>query len=107
MAISKKKEKAAEENKALDLKWEVTRANDLSKDDQDGCTIAFDIIINDVKIYGCFYREGKDKNGNDYTMISFPSHKGSDGKYYSYAYVKLTDEQVDAISKDIEKVLNA
>lgn len=107
MAISKKAAKAAEEPKALDLTWEVTRAKDMTKEGQDGCTIGFDIVINDVKIYGCFYREGKDKKGNDYSMISFPSHKGSDGKYYNYAYVKLTDEQVDAISKDIEKVLEA
>lgn len=105
MGISKNKK--TEKPEALDLKWEVTRAHDLTKDGEEGCNIAFDWIVNDVKIYGCFYREGKDKNGKDYTLISFPSHKGTDGKYYSYAYVKLTDEQVEAISKDIEKVLNA
>lgn len=104
MAISKKK---AEEAKAVDLVWEIKRAKDMTKDGAEGCTIAFDWVINGITVYGCFYREGKDKNGKDYAMVSFPSHKGNDGKYYNYAYVKLTDDQIEAISKDIEKVLEA
>jgi hypothetical protein len=105
MAVSRKKseDKAAEQ--AQELTIEVTRVHDLTKDGQEGCNIACDLKINGVQIYGCFYREGKDKNGKDYSMVSFPSHKGNDGKYYNYAYVKLTDEDVEKISKDIEKLL--
>lgn len=105
MAVSrnKKTENKAEQAQALTI--EVLRAHDLTKDDQEGCNIAVDLKINGVTIYGCFYREGKDKKGNDYSMISFPSHKGNDGKYYNYAYVKLTDEDVEKISGDIEKLL--
>lgn len=105
MAVSrnKKTEEKAEQAQALTI--EVLRAHDLTKDDQEGCNIAVDLKINGVTIYGCFYREGKDKNGKDYTMVSFPSHQGKDGKYYNYAYVKLTDEDVEKISKDIEKLL--
>lgn len=106
MAVSRNKkteDKAAEQAQALTI--EVLRAHDLTKDDQEGCNIAVDLKINGVTIYGCFYREGKDKNGKDYSMISFPSHQGKDGKYYNYAYVKLTDEDVEKISGDIEKLL--
>ena len=105
MAVSrnKKTEEKAEQAQALNI--EVLRAHDLTKDDQEGCNIAVDLKINGVTIYGCFYREGKDKKGNDYSMVSFPSHQGKDGKYYNYAYVKLTDEDVENISKDIEKLL--
>ena len=108
MAVNRKKSaetenKQAEQAQALTI--EVLRAHDLTKDDQEGCNIAVDLKINGVTIYGCFYREGKDKNGKDYSMISFPSHKGNDGKYYNYAYVKLTDEDVEKISGDIEKFL--
>lgn len=105
MAVSrnKKTEEKAEQAQALVI--EVLRAHDLTKDDQEGCNIAVDLKINGVTIYGCFYREGKDKNGKDYTMVSFPSHQGKDGKYYNYAYVKLTDEDVEKISGDIENLL--
>ena len=105
MAVSrnKKTEEKAEQAQALTI--EVLRAHDLTKDDQEGCNIAVDLKINGVTIYGCFYREGKDKNGKDYQMVSFPSHQGKDGKYYNYAYVKLTDEDVKKISEDIEKLL--
>ncbi len=106
MAVSRnKKTENKETEQAQALTIEVLRAHDLTKDDQEGCNIAVDLKINGVTIYGCFYREGKDKNGKDYQMVSFPSHQGKDGKYYNYAYVKLTDEDVEKISKDIEKLL--
>lgn len=102
--VNTKKKAAAEE---ISLEIKVRRAHDCSKDDQEGCTIAFDADFNGVTIYGCFYREGVDKSGKEYSMVSFPSHKGKDGKYYSYAYIKLNDAQVEFIGKEIEKVLNA
>lgn len=105
MAVSRNKKTEEKTEQAQALVIEVLRAHDLTKDDQEGCNIAVDLKINGVTIYGCFYREGKDKNGKDYSMISFPSHKGNDGKYYNYAYVKLTDEDVEKISGDIEKLL--
>lgn len=106
MAVSRnKKTENKETEQAQALTIEVLRAHDLTKDDQEGCNIAVDLKINGVTIYGCFYREGKDKNGKDYSMVSFPSHQGKDGKYYNYAYVKLTDEDVEKISKDIENLL--
>lgn len=106
MGISRSTNKKTEEVKPLDLTISVTRAKDFTKDDQEGCTIAFDMIVNDVTIYGCYYREGKDKKGNDYSLVSFPSKKSGE-KYFNHAYVRLSPEQVEEIGKQIEKVLEA
>ena len=105
MAISKnKKSEAKEEVKELTIK--VDRAKDFTKEGADGCNIAFDMEVNGVKIYGCWYREGIDKNGKEYAMVSFPSKKDEkSGKYFSHAFVKLSDADVENISKQIEAVM--
>lgn len=59
--------------------------------------IVFDMLVNGVTIYGCRLVEGKKG-----TFVSFPSKKGKDGKYYSHAYVKLTQEDTNFIVKLIE-----
>lgn len=76
----------------------VTRAKEF-KD-----SIAFDMEVNGVSIYGCWYREGT-KNGKDWTMISFPSHKSGDGKYYNYAWFAITEDIKKDIIEQIKKVL--
>ena len=63
-------------------------------------TTFFDVEINGVKIYGCRFVEGK--NGD---FVSFPSYKGSDGKYYSHAYIELDDAMVALIDEQIDKLL--
>ena len=105
MAINKnkKQEVQAEESKALDI--EVKRAKDFTREGVDGCTIAFDMVVNGVTIYGCWYREGKNKKKEDYTMVSFPSRKSDDGQFYNWAYVKLSDTDIENISKQIENLL--
>lgn len=102
MAI-KKKEAAKEAAQALEIK--VNRAKDFTEEGAEGCTISFDMEINGVTIYGCWYREGKDKKGEDYAMVSFPSHKGKDNKYYNWAYVKLSNDDTENISEQIEVLL--
>ena len=85
----KKKEAS---NVTIDAK--VTRANQVND------TVLFDVVINGVTIYGCKVIEGK--NGD---FISFPSHKGKDGKYYNHAWVKLSDDDTAAIVKQVEEML--
>jgi DNA-binding cell septation regulator SpoVG len=85
----KKKE---EVNVKIDAK--VTRANQVEN------TVYFDVVINGVTIYGCKVIEGK--NGD---FVSFPSHKGKDGKYYNHAYVKLSDDDTAGIVKQVEEML--
>ena len=78
----------------VEVNAKVVRANQV--DD----LVFFDLEINGVTIYGCKVIEGK--NGD---FISFPSHKGKDGKYYNHAYIKLTDEQAKDIISQVENML--
>lgn len=108
MAVrGKKTEKPAEQAQAQALIIEVLRAKDFTKDDakENECSIVFDMKVNGVTIYGCWYRTGSDKKGEDYEMVSFPSQKGKDGKYYNHAYVQLQQSDIDFISAEIEKLL--
>lgn len=94
--------KVTEDKKVSDHVIEVTRANELKDKD----VIMFDMKVNDVTIYGCSYRELQLKDGSgSFAKIGFPSRKGSDDKWYSHAYVKLSDADIDAIEKGIEAVL--
>lgn len=61
--------------------------------------IAFDMIVNDVTIYGCRLIEGKKG-----MFVSFPQRKGNDGKYYNIAYLKLSENDVESIVAQIEKM---
>lgn len=63
--------------------------------------VTFDLTVNGVKIYGCRVVEGK--NGD---FIGFPSRKGSDGKYYSYAYAALDPDATSLVLSAVEEELN-
>ena len=96
MKGSTKKENNATSN--YDVK--VTRAKEF-KEGQ----VTFDMVVNGVSIYGCWYREGTDKQGNDYQMISFPSHQGKDEKYYNYAWFKIEDDIKSNIIEQLQKLV--
>lgn len=88
-------------NFATVTSFDVPRAKFFpATDDRKEC-ILFDLTVNDVTIYGCRAVQGK--NGD---FISFPQRKGSDGKYYSYAFVKLSEEDLKEILKKVEAVIN-
>ena len=97
MAIGKKKEEA----KAVDHEIEVTRAVAFTKNQN----IGFDMVVNDVKIYGCVYVQGKNKKGEDYAFVSFPSRKSDDGNYYDHVYVKLSEKDMETIEKGLEAMV--
>lgn len=84
----------AEKEQTLRYDLEVVRAKEF-KD-----TVFFDLKVNGVIIYGCRFIEGK--NGD---FVSFPSHKGNDGKYYNYAYIELNEAEVKLIDELIDKAL--
>lgn len=83
------------EEQTVSIEAKVTRA----KQFKDG-GVVFDMQVNGVSIYGC--RVIESKNGD---FISFPSYKGSDGKYYSHVWVKLSDEDTKAIVKQVEDMI--
>lgn len=78
----------------------VTRASQYKEN-----SFAFDMTVNGVAIYGCWYKQGKSKNGNDYAFIDFPSRKGNDGKFYNYAWFPVTKEIQEAIEAQIASLL--
>lgn len=75
--------------------WKVTRAKDTGK------IVFFDLMINGVTIYGCKVIEGQ--RGD---FISFPSQKGTDGKYYNIAWAPLSDEVQADILAAVEVIIN-
>lgn len=83
------------EEQSVSIEAKVTRA----KQFKDG-GVVFDMQVNGVSIYGC--RVIESKNGD---FVSFPSYKGSDGKYYSHAWVKLSDEDTKSIVKQVEDMI--
>ena len=94
------KEKESKEKTERRYEVEVTKAHEFKSGD-----IGFDMVVNGINIYGCVYlNENPEKNIKD-PFISFPSRKGSDGKYYNHVYFKITDELFSEIEKGIEAVL--
>lgn len=86
--------KKKEANEVVTVEAKVTRANQVND------TVFFDMEINGVTIYGCKVVEGSKGD-----FISFPSHKGKDGKYYNHAWVKLSDNDTQAIIAQVEEAL--
>lgn len=99
MAV-KKSGKTAEEKitvKPEDIK--VDRAKEFDK------SISFDItLFGCIKVYGCTYRT-YEKNGEEKGIISFPSKKGKDDKYYNHVYFYVSDETLAAVEKEIEALI--
>lgn len=104
MAINRKKNEAPKaENKAPEWDYEiqVTRAKDIQS------AIMFDMRVNGVMIYGCSYKELQRKDGSgSFFKIDLPQRKGSDGKWYSVAWFKITDDIQEVIEKQIEDLIN-
>lgn len=91
MALNKTKKPETTET----FNVEVTRAKEIKG------SYAFDMKVNGVQIYGCWLKETK--SGENF--VSFPSYKGKDDKYYSYAYFKIDEKTQADIEAQIEKLL--
>ena len=77
----------------------VTRAKEVKEG-----SVAFDMVVNGVTIYGCWYRGGQ-KDGKEYQMISFPSQKGKDDKYYNHCWFKIDDDLKSDIIAQLQKLV--
>lgn len=77
----------------------VTLSVSMVKEWSNGLT--FTLTVDRVSIYGCRIVSGK--NGD---FISFPSRKGSDGKYYNHAYINLSDEELKVVFDMVRSALN-
>lgn len=70
-------------------------------DSKNGALVYFTLEINGVQINSCRVASGK--NGD---FISFPQYKGSNDKWYSYVWAKLSDEDSAEILEMIQKELD-
>lgn len=81
----------AEAKKYVDLsksKWVINRAHEF-----DNGNVSFDMTIGDtIKLYRLVVVTAKD----DHQFISFPQYQ-SNGKWYNYYYLPLTDDDQNAI----------
>ena len=77
----------------------VTRAKEVKEG-----SVAFDMEVNGLSVYGCWYNEYKTKEGKDGTMISFPSYKNED-KYYNHVWFPISKELKEDIIAQIEKLV--
>lgn len=91
--MAQMKSNKKEEKKIAPITWGVGNARQWN---DGGITFSLDVqaaVGRLLTIYGCRIAAGK-SGGN---FISFPSRKGTDGKYYSHAYIRLTDEEQQEI----------
>lgn len=63
--------------------------------------VFFTLVLNGIFIHNCKIVEGK--NGD---FISFPQYKGSDDKWYSYVWVRLSEADSNHIISLVEDELN-
>ena len=89
--------KSNQESKQYDVK--VTRAKEVKEG-----SVAFDMEVNGLSVYGCWYNEYKTKEGKDGTLISFPSYKNED-KYYNHVWFPISKDLKEEIISQIEKLV--
>ena len=78
----------------------VTKAKEIKEG-----LVVFDMVVNGVTIYGNYYREYVNQKGESGELISLPSYKGRDGKYYNHCFLPInTDIKADII-KQLEELL--
>lgn len=67
----------------------------------------FNAKVNGVTIYGMQYITYTDKNGKKTSFVSFPSYKGSDGKFYNDCYfpIKNNSKELQTIENQISDLL--
>ena len=102
MPIQKKASGAAKEAPAKEYNVKVLKVRQF---ESENTTIAFDMEVNGITIYSCWYREYINKNGELAEMIDFPSQKAKDGKYYHHCYFKISDELKKEIIDQIGSLL--
>ena len=96
---------AEKKEKRVEYVVKVLRAKDYSDFSKLDTNVAFDMEVNGIKIYGCWFKEGTSKDGKDYSVISLPSQKGKDGNYYSVAWFPISKELTKEIREQIVNML--
>lgn len=64
--------------------------------------ITLTLVVNGITIYGC--RIIQTEKGD--WFLSFPSRKGSDGKYYKHVWFEVDDAMKELIEAAVNKALS-
>ena len=96
---------AEKKEKRVEYVVKVLRAKDFTEKSKLDTNVAFDMEVNGIKIYGCWFKEGTGKDGKEYSLISLPSQKGKDGNYYSVAWFPISKELTKEIREKIVEML--
>ena len=96
---------AEKKEKRVEYVVNVLRAKDFTEKSKLDTNVAFDMEVNGINIYGCWFKEGTSKDGKDYSVISLPSQKGKDGNYYSVAWFPISKELTKEIREQIVNML--
>ena len=91
--------------KRVEYVVKVLRAKDFTEKSKLDTNVAFDMEVNGIKIYGCWFKEGTTKEGKDYPVVSLPSQNRKDGKYYSVAWFPISKELTKEIREQIVNML--
>lgn len=98
MALKGKSE--ANNKKKFNYEVEVSKVRRISDK-----TVAFDALVNGVNIHSMMYIDYVNKEGKEGSMISFPSQKGQDDKYYNHVWFPINAEVKASIVEQLEKLL--
>ena len=105
MAIKKTNTKEIKEVNNMNYAVKVSRVKEIPN--RAGC-YRFQLEVNGVTIYGMQYIQYTTKEGKEGDLISFPSYKGSDGKFYNNCWFPCGSD-TDAfreIEKQLEVIVN-
>lgn len=100
MGFKSQKKESNEEQVKVSYTCKVTRVYQLDED-----KVLFDMNVNGIDIKGFTFIFYKNKEGKEGTMISRPSRKGSDGKYYDQVFFPINNQMKDEILNQIESLL--
>lgn len=98
---NKNMKKVENKKRMAEINWSVEHCRQWK---DNGITFALNLELEEDRvctIYGCRIVGGKQGN-----FISFPSRKGTDGKYYSHAYIALTTEETEEIIQAVMEELD-
>ena len=97
---------AEKKEKRVEYVVKVLRAKDFSNFSKKLDTnVAFDMEVNGIKVYGCWFKEGTSENRKYFSLVSLPSQIGKDGKYYSVAWFPISKELTKEIREQIVNML--
>lgn len=96
---------AEKKEKRVEYVVNVLRAKDLTEKSNLDTNVVFDMEVNGIKIYGCWFKEGSGKGGKEYSFVSLPSKKGKYENYYNVVWFPISEELTKEIREQIVKML--